>query len=168
MIRQPASENSFTVACPMPREAPVNTMVFCSADGCALCESAPGNGHSTVFSKADLYSDRRAGSTRVSMIISAPRAFAARSVGDISTHEGLHDPGQAGEIRFRRAKLPDWMSCELILGTEASECRFTDTSRYVRYKVRRRQNAPTIADVRTRIGPVPALPSNETFRLNTH
>jgi hypothetical protein len=27
MIRQPASEKSLTVACPMPRDAPVNTMV---------------------------------------------------------------------------------------------------------------------------------------------
>jgi hypothetical protein len=42
MIRQPASENSFTVACPMPREAPVNTMVFRSAEGRTICDGAPG------------------------------------------------------------------------------------------------------------------------------
>lgn len=53
MILQPASENSFTVAWPMPREAPVSTMVFCSADGRSIREGALGNGQSTVFSKAD-------------------------------------------------------------------------------------------------------------------
>ena len=53
MIRQPASENSFTVACPMPREAPVNTIVFCPADGRgAISEGRPGKGQSTVFSSA--------------------------------------------------------------------------------------------------------------------
>jgi hypothetical protein len=61
MIRQPASENSFTVACPIPREAPVNTMVFCSAEGRTICDGAPGKGQSTVFSSADPCSDRRSG-----------------------------------------------------------------------------------------------------------
>jgi hypothetical protein len=53
MMRQPASENSFTVACPMPREAPVNTMVFCSTAGRSSCGDTPGKGQSTVFSSGN-------------------------------------------------------------------------------------------------------------------
>jgi hypothetical protein len=37
----------------MPREAPVNTMVFCSAEGRSICDGTPGNGQSTVFSSAN-------------------------------------------------------------------------------------------------------------------
>jgi hypothetical protein len=36
----------------MPREAPVNTMAFCSAEGRAAFEDTPGKGQSKVFSSA--------------------------------------------------------------------------------------------------------------------
>ena len=62
MMRQPASENRFTVACPMPREAPVSTMVFCSAEGRSISVGTPGKGQSTAISSADPCSDRRSGS----------------------------------------------------------------------------------------------------------
>ncbi len=72
MIRQPASENSFTVACPIPREAPVSTMVLCSAAGRTICGGVPGNGQRPAFSGTDPSSDRRSGSAlRISTIMAA-------------------------------------------------------------------------------------------------
>ena len=47
MIRQPASENRFTVACPIPREAPVSTMVFVAADAATATAPSPWKGHAS-------------------------------------------------------------------------------------------------------------------------
>ena len=142
MIRQPASENSFTVACPMPREAPVSTMVFCSTDGRSMCGGAPGYGQSTVFSSADPCSDRRSGSA-IARINSQDRAapFATRSVVRFSDIGGFARSGPTRrDPAFRRRGCRIGSSCEPILGAEAGACRSSDTARPIRYKVRRRRH----------------------------
>src|SRR5271166_6381435 len=53
MIRQPASENSFTVACPMPRDAPVSTIVRCSFGLLVSRYRSTWNGHCSAPSIAE-------------------------------------------------------------------------------------------------------------------
>jgi len=139
-MRQPASENSFTVACPMPREAPVNTMVFCSTAGRSSCGDTPGKGQSTVFSSGN--PARIAVKVGIAAyhcaINDRNRGAIIRKTGfvDFPTRQDLHDPGQSARSGFSRTALPDRCSGEANLGAETGACRFSDTARYIQYKVR--------------------------------
>ena len=89
MIRQPASENSFTVAWPIPRDAPVNTMVFCSEDCRGTCEGNPGNRQRTVFFSADPGFDRGSGSALSISTVMTTLRRSQRVMSGISRHSRI-------------------------------------------------------------------------------
>ena len=114
MIRQPASENSLTVAWPIPREAPVNTMVLCSATGCSTRADSPWDGHSTTASPAPIHIDREFGSAlNLSTVVAATRLRNAQHP-DFRHKTGLHDSGQTIESGFSRPQSPDRIERQLI------------------------------------------------------
>jgi len=107
----------------MPREAPVNTMVFCSAEDRIICGGTPGKGQSTVVSSVDPAWNRRSWSGSACSYGSSQRVASAV----LPTLRDLQDPGQSHRITVQGLKSLTWINAELILERPARmECRCSD------------------------------------------